>query len=195
MNLGPRRREMRRPQDRIAESDVSPTRVVLAVSAATLLAVIGHLVGGGSVALSCAVLLCALGTSAVTTSGATWVAHRVRGSSGALAVLTLGQLLIEAILSVPAHRLPTAPLSGAVMHGVAVIAVASLLMGTARTFRPVAAVVGQWLPVSLPLTPTRWPRRVNAPLVRRVLGAGFLGEHGPLVPRGPPLLRLAPPRP
>lgn len=190
--MGLRRGEMRPSNVQRSNPGASPKRVILTISAAAALAALGHLVGSGAVTTSCALLLTALGASAVTTLGAAWVAHRTRGSSAALAVLTLGQLVIEAILSIPTHDLPTDPLPSAVVHGLAVIAVGALLMGTTRTFRPIAVVVRRWLPMSFSAATSRPPRPAALPRVHRFLSGGLLEGRGPRAPRGPPVLRIAP---
>lgn len=190
-----RRSEIRPSSARRSRSSTPPARVVLAASAAALLALLGHLVGSGNVSTSCAVLLTALGASAVTTTAAAWVAHRTRGSSAALAILTLGQLVTEATLSIPAHDLPAAPLPSAVVHGLAVVAVGALLMGTTRTFRPVALVVRRWLPASFAAATPYSSRRAVSAYGRRLLGDGRLEGRGPRAPRGPPARLIAPLRP
>ncbi|WP_433786886.1 hypothetical protein ACQPX6_08580 [Actinomycetospora sp. CA-101289] len=189
------RRSEIRPSSRRSRSSTPPARVVLATSAAALLAVLGHLVGSGNVTTSCALLLTALGASAVTTTAAAWVAHRTRGSSAALAILTLNQLVTEATLSIPAHDMPAAPLAGALVHGLAVVAVLALLMGTTRTFRPVALVVRRWLPASFSVAPPYPPTRAVSACGHRLLGDGLLEGFGPRAPRGPPALHIAPPHP
>lgn len=185
----------RPPRAGVAIPNASPCRVGLAVLMATALAALGHLAGGGTVTTSCALLLSALGASAVTTFGAAWAAYRAHGTSPALAMLALGQLVIEAVLTVPADHLPADPLSGAFVHGLAVIAVGALLMGTARTFRPIVTVARQWLRTSL-LVVSRpcTQHRAQLPHGYRLPGGGLLEGDGPSGPRGPPRLVALPRR-
>ena len=172
-------------------TDITPApsqrRVLLAVSAAAVLAVLGHLAGGGTPTASCGVVLVALGATVVTTYGAAWVDRRARGPSSALAILALGQLLIEGALSAQAHHLPTA-LPSATVHGISVVAIGALLMGGARTFHPVATVVRRWLPASVRAETSPYSlRRDEIPREHQLPGDGRLAGSGPRVSRGPPL--------
>lgn len=137
----------------------------MAVSAmAALLAVAGHVAGGGALPTSCGVVTTVLAVAVVATGSAAWAAQRTRGPWAALLALAIGQLSTEALLSVPVDDLPAAPLRTAIVHAFATLALGVMLLGADRTVDDLHAlldrVLPRWWQGQAPAPTSGWPSGV-----------------------------------
>ena len=131
---------------------------------AALLALGGHVAGGGALPTSCAVLAGVLALAVVATGVATWAARRTRGPWATLVALAVGQLSTEILLSVPVEDAPGAPLLTAAVHALATVALGVLLLGADRSADELGAVADlvlpRWWRLLASVAPVERPRPV-----------------------------------
>lgn len=153
-----------------------------------LLAVAGHVAGGGALPTSCAALITALVVGIAATWAAGYSVRRTRGPWAVLAALAVGQLGIEALLSVPVDALPPAPLATATVHAAATLALGVVLLGIDRTvddlLEALDRVLPRWWRVRATPTPSGPEARIPGPAELPRL---ILARH-PRSLRGPPAL-------
>lgn len=162
-------------------------RFTAASIAGPLVALLGHIAGGGSLPISCGGTLAVLAIGLLTTVLAVQGAHRSRGPWAALAALAAGQVSIEVLLSLSSGRAPTSPLSIAPVHVAATLALAALLLGSERTMSHIVELLDRWLPrwwsSTVPPGVTLWVPHARA----MAPSGGLLGGRQPRAPRGPPV--------
>lgn len=165
----------------------SGARLTTVSALAALLAVGGHVAGGGGLPTTCGVLLTVLALAVVATGSAAWAAQRTRGPWAALIALAVGQLGMEVLLSVPVDDLPAAPLRAAIVHAFVTLALGVMLLGADRTVNDLNAVVDRVLPrwwrVREPTAPFERSWRISATPAHPV---GGVFCRSPRSLRGPP---------
>lgn len=151
-------------------------RYPVAALAAVLLGLLAHRLGGGSAPPSCTVLVTVAGLSSAAVALAVSFGHRHRGPWSVLMVLVVGQLMVDATLSlgVPGHPTATGASAALLIHPPAALALAAMVLGLDR----LRADAGELLDSVL----VRWCAKVVG-VVRARGGATAVGPGARLVGR------------